>query len=169
MEKETKDKAESLKLWEDKFFEQLDKKIEHIPSSLFQTSPSMSAKELRDRILELNNHASYFSELQIRSSLKRDKQKIKCDQIESLASRLISKDKNFESFSAKLKELAIETYEIELFDGQKTSLNEEKVKLQLFNYAVNRFKGKLEDINDTKMACTVALSYDKQELASLGV
>lgn len=150
----------------EKFKNMVDEKLNEIPESLLHIDKSLQAKELRDRILDLNSYHSRYNELHDKAKLACNLQDNKINMIKSVAMKLISEDSNYSKLTAPAKLLCLETYSVNI-GNEMTTLNQEKEKLEWYQYRVNRFKSRFEDIKMSIMSCVNALSYDKQEMESM--
>lgn len=147
-----------------KLKEYVDIKCDSLPQELLAYKTDIDAHELRDRILKLTSYISYFNELRDRAKIKVLLQERRIEYIKSIVAKKISLDARFDNLTAKLKELSMESYDLELDNNEKTSINNEKQILEWYTYASIRFSSRFEDIRTAIMSYVNILSFDKNEV-----
>jgi len=119
-----------------------------------------SGNGLKEDIITLSNLYGRINKLSSHANFLYNEAKNKRDTVESLAWEKVPKDSKITMQKVLVKNIAVE------IDGEKTTLNDEEHKVNLYSYFANRGKDKVKEISAMIDLGRSLLSWDKTERSS---
>jgi hypothetical protein len=152
----------------EKVKEKAEEDCKVVESAIIKIDKSIHGTLLREKMLELTGHMAQFNTLVDRSSLSVGKQKRMVDLIDSIAMQSVSLDPELSKKPVSMKEYYKENYKV-ILEDRETTLYDEKVRLEYYQYGLNRYKSTYEALKTTIMVCQSALSFDRVELQNTNI
>lgn len=142
--------------------EEVNKSIEKCPETVFDSfRVSIDLKSvggaLRDKLVELSNLYGRINQLSTNALFLYEKASNRRDRVEAIAWSLVPKE-----MKVTQQRIAVKSVSVEI-DGEKTSLNEEEERVNLYSYLSNRGKDKVKEISTVLDIGRTLLSWDKTE------
>mgnify|MGYP001605326448 CR=1 FL=1 len=150
--------------------EKVDEKCLEVLNFIKSINKSLHGNDLRDKMIEMLSLMSRFGELMDKMSFKRGTQERFVDFVEALAIQSIGVDPVLSKIPATLKKNYTENFNISvnLSGGLlQTTLYDEKIKLEYYQYAYNRYRNIVELLKTSIMVSQSCLSFDRAEMKNI--
>jgi len=149
---------------EEKMLAEVNKNVEKCPDTIFDTFDlSIDRRKfgaaLRDTLVDLANQYGRINQLAANSKFKHGQAKKKLEEVTALAWAKFRPDKDMKVTEKKIR---VKEFEV-MYNGEKTSIDEEEKNVLIYEYMEQRGKNKMEEMSTILDVGRTLMSWDKQE------
>ena len=146
----------------DKILNKISEEIIEPPATIFDSFDTsldtrISGNALKERLAELTQTHSRIRQLCTHAMLMFKQSTNRREDVIALAWEAVDK-----SLKVTAQRILVKSTEVEI-EGEKTTINNEEQRINLYEYVHQRGKDKIDEIGKTMDAARSMLSWDKQE------